>query len=182
MLSIAAQHATLGRRDLVQAVDQDEEVDRLKLAREYIERSYDLVWNQHDSERAIRLLQGALEIQRECLGKHHTDVGWTCNFIGTGYWRMGAAKPALRYYFEARRIFCKSGRGKVKGIDNRIECVLRTLMGFGPDDVERYQGALRRMIVHELQGDRLQKDGFHAEASEEYEKARESSAILKAIL
>lgn len=162
--------------------DQDEPIDGLIFTKENIERSYDLIWNQQDCGQAVVLLQEALKIQREYLGKYHNDIGWTCNFIGTGYWRMGEAKAALRYFIEARRIFCRSGHGKIKGIDRRIQCLLGINMNLSPDDVEKTQTALQSAIQHEIQGDRLKDEGRQDEANVEYSLARESSAIVAALL
>lgn len=157
-------------------LDQDDEVD-LDIAKQLINRSYDLMWKQENFVEAVELLERALHIQRNCLGKHHNDVGWTCNFIGTGYWRMRAAKPALRYFFEARRIFAKHGNPRVKGVDNRILCILSAQMGISRDDLKKYQTALERMIEHQHEGDRLKIEGSFGKANDEDRKSNVSPAI-----
>jgi hypothetical protein len=65
----------------------------LKYADGHLGQAYDLVWNcqpaQYDE--AVELLQQALEIQQAYLGKHHPQVGYTLNFIGSTLWMQGSS-------------------------------------------------------------------------------------------
>jgi tetratricopeptide (TPR) repeat protein len=160
------------------SLDQQEQ---LRLATEFIDAGYNLVWKLKKYDEAIEILKQALQIQLGCLGKHHKDVGYTCNFIGTAHWLKEELRPAMKYFLEARRIFCKSGRGKVKGIDQRIHCILEQL-GLKQAEISYYQGAIQRTIEHELQGDRLKQKGFIDQAKLEYLKARRMSASLNNLL
>jgi tetratricopeptide (TPR) repeat protein len=65
---------------------QQQQQQQLKLADAYIEAGYNLVWKEQEYDEAIRVLQQALQLQHEWLGKHHKDVGYTCNFIGAAHW------------------------------------------------------------------------------------------------
>mmetsp|Transcript_30837 Transcript_30837/g.51242 ORF Transcript_30837/g.51242 Transcript_30837/m.51242 type:complete len:318 (-) Transcript_30837:1145-2098(-) len=158
--------------------DRMDNEQELEAAKELIQESYELIWRQEDIPKAVFLLEQALAIQRKCLGKHHKDVGYTCNFIGLGFWRLGAGKRALPYFFEARRIMCKSGNRGTKAIDQRIRCILFLDMEFSLEDVARYHSALRDSIEHELTADRLKKDGEHEEAKKEYRLAKEAAKPL----
>jgi hypothetical protein len=124
-------------------------------------------------QQAVNLLHEALTVQIDCLGRYHKDVGWTYNFIGTAYWRMGNEPyKALRYYIEARRIFCKVGLCQIRGIDQRINCVLRSQLDYTPDQVGQYQNTLERAIRYELEGDRWREEGELGMAQDVYQKAR----------
>jgi hypothetical protein len=126
-------------------------------------------------------LEKALSIQRECLGKNHKDVGYTCSFIGTGYWKLGKRAQALQHYFEAKRIFAKHNRN-TKTIDTRIQCMLFTQFGFRPEEVSHYIKALRETIEHELAADRLFCDGKHAEAKKQYVLAKQTAKVLSILM
>jgi tetratricopeptide (TPR) repeat protein len=160
------------------SLDQKEQ---LRIATEFIDAAYNLVWKLKKYDEAIEILKQALQIQLGCLGKHHKDVGYTCNFIGTAHWLKEELRPAMKYFLEARRIFCKSGRGKVKGIDQRINCIFKQL-GLEQAEISYYQGAIQRTIQHELQGDRLKRNGFIDQAKLEYLKARRMSVSLNSLL
>jgi tetratricopeptide (TPR) repeat protein len=174
-------------------LENREQYQQLKLANEYSEAGYNFVWKEQEYEEAIRVLQQALQLQQKWLGKHHNDVGYTCNFIGTAHWLNNNnnnnngndqhhLRPAMKYFLEARRIFSKAGRGKVvKGIDQRIRCVLED-MALKQEEISQFQGAIQRTIEHELQGDRLKRSGQVDQAKLEYQKARWMSASLNNLL
>jgi tetratricopeptide (TPR) repeat protein len=155
--------------------------EQLKMASAYIDAGYELVWNEELYEEAVEVLRKALQIQQSYLGKHHKDVGYTCSFIGTAFWLKGEHRQAMRYFLEARRIFCKSGQGKVKGIDQRIHCILEQL-GLAPKEIVWYEESIQRTIEHELQGDRLKHNGLAEQAKTEYQKARRLSSSLHSLM
>jgi len=79
------------------------------MANEWIATAYNLVWERQDYVRARVILLKVLELQQSLWGKHHLDVGYTCNFIATTYWLEGVdLNSAMRYFLEARRIVCKN--------------------------------------------------------------------------
>ena len=146
---------SLSTRELLRRhalLDQLGNNQKLKLADEYINTGYNLVWNEGSYDKAIDALQKALDIQHECHGKHHKDVGHTCSFIGTAFLHKGEHGQALRYFLESRRIFCKAGQGRVKSVDRNIHYVLEK-MGLCPKDIAWYQDSVRRVVEHELQAD-----------------------------
>lgn len=155
--------------------------EELKMAGSYIDAAYDLVWNEGLYDEAVDVLRKALEIQHKHLGKHHKDVGYTCSFTGTAFWMKGEFRPAMRYFLEARRIFCKCGQGKVKGVDQRIHCILRQL-GLGTDKIAWYENSIQRTIEHELLGDNLKQNGCPELAKAEYKKARKLSSNLSSLI
>jgi hypothetical protein len=185
----------------------------LQDANRLVRSSYDLVWNGRPLD-AIPMLEAARKLQVEFLGKHHIDVGWTCNYIGTAYWQSGEqhqkcscdnnnekyAKEgravlspsyflsALKYYLEARRIFCKSTmdtsshcrrqQNNIKSLDRRIECILTVRLGWSDVDVKHYLSTLEKAIEHEREGDRQKVLGNATKANEELRKARQLLAFL----
>jgi hypothetical protein len=53
--------------------DEQQRKRQLKLADEYIQEAYDLVWKKKNCESAINVLKKALQIQKFYHGKHHKD-------------------------------------------------------------------------------------------------------------
>jgi tetratricopeptide (TPR) repeat protein len=155
--------------------------EQLNMASAYIHAGYKFVWDEQSYEEAVEVLRKALQIQQSNLGKHHKDVGYTCSFIGTAFWLKGEHRQAMRYFLEARRIFCKSGQGKVKGVDQRIHCVLEQL-GLDSEQIAWYEESIQRTIEHELQGDRLKQNGLAEQAKVEYQKARRFSSSLHSLM
>ena len=156
-----------------------EEDQQLQIAKDHIEAGYKLVWEEEDPTQAIGVLNAALEIQQTILGKHHLQVGYTCNYIGTAYWVQNESLgDALKYFLEARRIYCKSGQGRVKGVDQRIQSILKQ-MGLASIEIEECQTAILRAIDHELQADYFKGKGLHDQAKKETIKAKRYSATLK---
>lgn len=155
----------------------------LELATAYISTAYDLVWKDEEYDRAFDLLKEALDIQQEYLGKHHKEVGNTCDFIGTALLCQNEdLGNALRYYLEARRIYCKSQNNKgLKNVNERIQYVMSKL-GLNDDQISQYQGTIERIIDHEQQGDRLKTRGQSDQAKVEYQTARRLSSSLKPLL
>lgn len=175
---------SLSTRELLRRhalLDQLGNNQKLKLADEYINTGYNLVWNEGSYDKAIDALQKALDIQHECHGKHHKDVGHTCSFIGTAFLHKGEHGQALRYFLESRRIFCKAGQGRVKSVDRNIHYVLEK-MGLCPKDIAWYQDSVRRVVEHELQADRLKRNGLVSEARLEHKKARREASILQSLI
>jgi TPR repeat protein len=155
--------------------------DQLRVAKDCVETGHNLVWDKKDYEQAVKVLQKALKLFQNLHGKHHRDVGNTCNYIGTAYWLQHKLGLALKYFFEARRIYCKAGQGSIKGVDDRIHCILRQLR-FDDEEIEDYELAILRAMEHELQGDRLKESGFRAQAKQEYIQARYHFATLKTLI
>jgi len=155
--------------------------EKIKVADESIEAAFDLVWGQKKYNEAIKVLFRALYLQRDCLGKHHKDVGYTCNFIAATFWRHGALSYALQYFLEARRIFCKACRGPVEKVDERIECIFCQL-GLGEKEVEYYKTKIQKTMQHQLQGDRLKTMGFDSQAKLEYQKAKRMLASMRGLI
>jgi tetratricopeptide (TPR) repeat protein len=200
--------------------------EKLKEINKIISESYQLVWGNSnnnnkdlpDYQMALSLLHQAMEMQQQCLGKNHTDVGWTVNFIGTTYWRMSQVilpawsqqqqqqqqqycKTALKYFLEARRIFCKSTpptiatptspsssspvattttvSGQIKSIDRRIECILTAQIKWTSQQVSQFLSSLQQMMDHELLGDQYKARGDTQRATNQYRKARQHGDILK---
>jgi tetratricopeptide (TPR) repeat protein len=165
------------------------------IANEYIVSAYNLVWVQKEYSRAVSVLQKALEVQRSFLGKHHKDVGYTCHFIATAYWLQDdELNGAMRYFLEARRIFCKllhnstedsddsqTTRPLLQGIDDRIHCILIKFR-LEESDIQRAKQAIDRTIAHELRGDRLKAQGKTEAAKEEYRNARKVSGVLRQLM
>jgi hypothetical protein len=113
--------------------------------------------------RAVEKLKHALSIQRDVLGKQHNDVGWTCHWIGSAYEKLGELCQALKYFFEARRIFFKNRQG------NDYDVFLSVRMGFSPEDLERYHiMTLKRANTHEFTADQLKASGKEEAAKKEY--------------
>ncbi len=183
-----------------QTVVSTEELSREeleKIANRCTVTAYDLVWHQADYDQALFILHKALDIQRSYLGKHHKDVGYTCNFIATAFWLQGKdLNKAMRYFLEARRIFCKMIYGDTNdeddgsifttspllaGIDDRIHCILVRFQ-LTPEDIQRAKQAINRTIAHELQGDRLKAQGLTNEAKEEYKRARKVAGVLRQLI
>jgi tetratricopeptide (TPR) repeat protein len=170
-----------------------EELD--KIANDCTVVAYDLVWHQGDYDQALLILQKALNIQRAYLGKHHKDVGYTCNFIGTTYWLQGKdLNKCMRYFLEARRIFCKlinndstesdticTTSPLISNIDDRIHFILLRFE-LPPEDIRRAKLAIERTIEHELRGDRLKLQGLLHEAKEEYKRARKVAGVLRQLM
>lgn len=166
-----------------------------KIANEYTVLAYDLVWHQAEYDQAVVVLHKALEIQRSYLGKHHKDVGYTCNFIATAYWLQAKDwNKAMRYFLEARRIFCKIIHGDTKdmiaigttspmlsAIDDRIHCILVRFQ-LSPEDIQRAKQAIDRTMAHELEGDRLKAQGLTQAAKEEYKRARKVAGVLRQLI
>ncbi|KAG7366007.1 hypothetical protein IV203_028677 [Nitzschia inconspicua] len=165
---------------------------KLKEANKYISESYTLVWGKDvpECQQALALLQQAMKIQHHCLGKHHVDIGWTVNFIGTTHWRMSHVDPphmerhcksAIKYFLEARRIFGKSsGNAKsVLAIDKRMACILSAQLQWMPPQVSQFLSSLRQMMEHERQSDQAKAKGDLATANAECRKARQMGNVLK---
>lgn len=160
------------------------EEEQKSLATNLLSRGYDLCWNVQDYDQALEVLQKAMHIQRCVYGKHHVEIGYTCNFIGTTFWLKHELGPALRYFLESRRIFCKSGgRGKKvkKSVDERIDCIL-TQLGLDDEQIMHYQGTICRSMEHELLGDRLKQRGYKDQAKIQYRSARRLSTSLKSLM
>lgn len=170
--------------------------DLEKFANDCTVAAYDMVWHQGDYNQALVILHKALDVQRSYLGKHHKDVGYTCNFIATTYWLQGHdLNAAMRYFLEARRIFCKTvaanaptSFGKIcttspllSGIDDRIHCILLRFQ-LPPEDVQRAKDAIDRAIGHELQGDQFKSQGLIQAARDEYKRARKVAGILRQLM
>lgn len=163
--------------------------DLEKTANECIVAAYDLVWHQSEYNQALLLLHKALDIQRSYLGKHHKDVGYTCNFIATTYWLQDQEwNNAMRYFLEARRIFCKNMDGDialcsplVRGIDDRIHCLLLRFQ-LSAEDIERAKQAIERSMAHELQGDKFKAQGLVQAARDEYKRARKVAGVLRQLI
>lgn len=165
----------------------------LKQAEKCIADSYRLVWGKDipECQEALSLLQQAVKTQISCLGKHHPDVGFTVNFIGTTHWRMSQVvdpscteqhcKSAVKYFLEARRIFGKSANCKVSiaAVDKRMECILNTQLHWTPPQVSQFMVSLRQMMEHEQQGDDAKAKSDLGTANNEYRKARQLGNILK---
>ena len=179
-------------------VSSHEEVERI--SNECIVNAYNLVWEQKKYARALVVLQYALKLQRSFWGKHHKDVGYTCNFIATTYWLQGEdLNSAMRYILEARRIMCKllnkstssqqeesenygqSTGPLLQGIDDRIHCIL-VKFRLPESDIQRAKEAIDRTISHELYGDRLKEQGYTEAAKEQYQHARKVSAVLRLLM
>jgi tetratricopeptide (TPR) repeat protein len=158
--------------------------------------AYDLVWHQGDYNQALSCLHKALDVQRSYLGKHHKEVGYTCNFIATAYWLQEQdLNAAMRYFLEARRIFCKTVAANaptsfgticttsplLSGIDERIHCLLLRFE-LPPEDIERAKQAIDRTIGHELQGDRFKSQGLIQAARDEYKRARKVAGVLRQLM
>jgi hypothetical protein len=184
---------------------------QLKEADRYIYESYKLVWDDDPLEylKAIELLLKAMKIQRYCLGKHHPDVGWTANFIGTAHWRLSQSnvknkdsdqkrqidhcKSALQYFMEARRIFCKAGSPtdlkhppvsvgqphRVVAIDRRIQCILSAQMGWDLKKSTKFTCTLQQRIDCEVEGDWWKAKGDLARADTHYRKARQLTNTIE---
>jgi hypothetical protein len=99
------------------------------------------------------------------------QVGWSCSFLGTALWLSGDNKQGLKYFLEARRIFCKCGKGNIKGIDQRIFCILGQ-QGLNSKEISAFQTTVKRTINHELQGDSYKKLGLMKQARDEYNQAK----------
>lgn len=72
---------------------------------------------------------------------------------------------------EAKRLFSKSGRGNIKGIDQSISCILQQ-QGLGPKEITAFKTNAKDSISHELQGDSYNKLGQLKEARDEYAQAK----------
>lgn len=160
----------------------------LQLADECTVVAYDLVWEDKDYETALLVLKKALEIQRACLGKHHVDVGCTCHFVATAYWlQQRDFNAALRYFLEAKRIFCKNQEDDtttplLSSIEQRIVSILKDGFGLPAEDIDRAQKAIHRTLEHELQGDKFKAQGMISMAREEYKRARQVARVLRQLL
>jgi tetratricopeptide (TPR) repeat protein len=185
----SSQHHSLNEPLQTEVTSHD---DLEKTSNECIVAAYDLVWHQAEYKQALILLHKALDIQRSFLGKHHKDVGYTCNFIATTYWLQDEDwNKAMRYFLEARRIFCKSMDGSIdsiicnnpllRGIDDRIHCLLLRFQ-LPPEDVERAKQAIDRTIAHELQADRFKTQGLVRAARDEYKRARKVAGVLRQLI
>jgi hypothetical protein len=166
-----------------------------RIANECTVAAYQLVWERRDYSTALVVLQQALGFQRLFLGKHHKDVGYTCNFIATTYWLQDDdLNSAMRYFLEARRIFCKllnksSDDSKdfqttgplLRGIDDRIHCLLIKFR-LPESDILRAKQAIDRMIVHELQADLLKEQGWGEAAKKEYRHSRKVAGVLRHLI
>jgi hypothetical protein len=145
---------------------------RLDHAKELIMSSYDLTSGKcKNMHRAVEKLKHALSIQRDVLGKHHNDGGWTCHWIGSAYEKLGEPCQAIKYFFEARRTFFKNRHGNVKAIAQRIRCVLNVRMGFSPEYMEHHIMTLKRANTHEFTADQLKASGKEEAAKKEYRTA-----------
>lgn len=167
--------------------------EKLKHAEKCIADSYRLVWGKDmpECQEALSLLQQAVKTQISCLGKHHPDVGFTVNFIGTTHWRMSQVvdpsrmeqhcKSAVKYFLEARRIFGKSPNCKasIADVDKRMECILNAQLHWTPPQVSQFMAFLRQMMEHEQQGDNAKAKSDLGTANNEYRKARQLGNILK---
>ena len=179
-------------------VASHEELERI--TNETIVSAYHLVWEQKDYTQALVVLHKALKLQQSFLGKHHQDVGYTCNFIATAYWLQGEdLNSAMRYCLEARRIICKllnkstsspaeesehhvqSTESLLQGIDDRIHCILVTFR-LPESDIQRAKQAIDRTISHELFGDRLKEQGCIEAAKEQYRHARRVAGVLRMLM
>jgi tetratricopeptide (TPR) repeat protein len=167
-----------------------------KFANECTVAAYDLVWHQGDYDQALVILHKALDVQRSYLGKHHKEVGYTCNFIATAYWLQEQdLNAAMRYFLEARRIFCKTVAANaptsfgticttsplLSAIDDRIHCILLRFQ-LPPEDIERAKQAIDRTTGHELQGDRFKSQGLIQAARDEYKRARKVAGVLRQLM
>jgi hypothetical protein len=168
--------------------------EKIEQANNMISESFDLVWERDppDCQAALRRLQQCMKIQRSCLDKHHPDIGWTVNCMGTTHWRLSQldsanwqqhCKSALKYFLEARRIFVKSSPGQncgpIRGIDVRMQCILSSQMKWTSPQVSQFMGSLKQMMEHEQQGDQAKAKNDMGVANAEYRKARQLGNILK---
>lgn len=166
------------------------------IANECTIAAYDLVWEQKNYAKALSVLLNALEIQRSVLGKHHKDVGYTCNFIATTYWLQNVdLNSAMRYFLEARRIFCKLMNQQssinsedfqttgplIQGIDDRIHCILVKFQ-LPTSDIRRAKQAINRCITHEMHGDRFKAQGLIQASKEEYRRARKVAKVFRQLM
>jgi tetratricopeptide (TPR) repeat protein len=170
------------------------------MADAHLGRAYDLVWKFQEYDEAVCLLLQALEIQEAYLGKHHKQVGYTHNFLGSALWMQGLKEEetqpkgklyrALTHFGQARFIFCKcyrspQSKGKsskvIRAIDERITCVLRKLR-YPKHAVDDYHDTLTAVMEHELVGDRCYEKGELIRAKVEYRKATRLSIALQDIL
>ena len=186
---------------------QSDKASQLREVDRCIQECYEMVWSDDPSQyhRAIKLLQSTMNTQKDCLGKHHSDIGWTSNFIGTAYWRLSLinheqnseyCKSALQYVMEARRIFCKAQDPASSQhpptpmdqpqetllIDRRIRCILMAQMGWSSKQALKFTATLQQRINYEVQGDWWKAKGDLDRADSHYQKARQlSSALCKHI-
>jgi tetratricopeptide (TPR) repeat protein len=105
------------------------------------------------------------------------SVGWSYSFIGTAYWQSGNDQESLTFLLEARRIFCKSGKGRLKGVDRKI-CNILVKAGLNKIEIKKYKEDLEDTIKREIQGDYYKKQGNLKLAKEEFRKAKDISSSL----
>ena len=157
--------------------------DQLKLAGEYIEGGQVAMEDDENYIQAISMFLEALKIQHHVLGKHDFKVGCTCSHIATAYWlqsNKSSLTYALKYFLEARRIYCKTGKGKINGIggiDQKIHSILKQ-MGLTSMEIEQCEKEIEHVIYHELQADYFKTNGQLDLSKHERIKSRQSYTTL----
>eukprot|EP00980_Cylindrotheca_fusiformis_P006121 scaffold1319_cov126-Cylindrotheca_fusiformis.AAC.10 len=164
-----------------QASNDEERKEKLKQADASVRKAYDLLWNQQDYDGAVTTLLHALRVQRQLLGKHDKQVGWSCSFLGTALWLSGDDKEGLKYFLEARLIFSKCGKGNIMAIEQSIVCILGE-KGLNTNEIDAFHSIVKQTINHELQGDSYKKQGLLKQARAEYCQAKAGFQKLTQII